>query len=112
MDELTRRTLLFDFYGPLLTGKQQEIFDLYYQQDLSLGEIAENHGISRPAVLDMLRRAEESLNKYEKKLSLVERYVEYRHLLEELRTKIAGNGMDKQDSAILLNLLNKLEEHW
>lgn len=112
MDELTRRMLLFDFYGPLLTGKQQEIFDLYYQQDLSLGEIAEIHGISRPAVLDMLRRAEETLHKYENKLQLVERYVEYRRLLEELRAEIARREAGGEKESALPQLLQKLEEHW
>ena len=54
-------TLLFDCYGGLLTDKQRELFDLHYNQDLSLGEIAENEGISRQGVHDAIGRAEAAL---------------------------------------------------
>ena len=53
-----RMTMLFDFYGELLTDRQKEFFDLYYNEDLSLSEIAENEGISRQGVRDVIVRAE------------------------------------------------------
>ena len=53
-----RMTMLFDFYGELLTERQKEFFDLYYNEDLSLAEIAENAGISRQGVRDVIVRAE------------------------------------------------------
>ena len=53
-----RMTMLFDFYGELLTDRQKEFFDLYYNEDLSLAEIAENYGISRQGVRDVIVRAE------------------------------------------------------
>ena len=53
-----RMTMLFDFYGELLTDRQKEFFDLYYNEDLSLAEIAENAGISRQGVRDVIVRAE------------------------------------------------------
>ena len=53
-----RMTMLFDFYGELLTERQKEFFDLYYNEDLSLSEIAENNGISRQGVRDVIVRAE------------------------------------------------------
>jgi predicted DNA-binding protein YlxM (UPF0122 family) len=114
MDEIARRTLLFDFYGPLLTNKQQDIFDLYYQQDLSLGEIAEIQKVSRPAIFDLLRRVEDSLNAYESKLSLVQRYIDYRQSLETMKTIIIRNKQkyNDEDYNQLISLLNKLEEHW
>lgn len=71
MDEALFRTMLFDFYGELLTEKQREYFDLHYNEDLSLGEIAESQGISRQGVWDLIRRAEESLRRYEEKTGLV-----------------------------------------
>ena len=54
-------TMLFDFYGDMLTEKQREYFDLYYNEDLSLGEIASNVGISRQGVRDIIVRAEKSV---------------------------------------------------
>ena len=53
-----RMTMLFDFYGEVLTPRQKEFFDLYYNEDLSLAEIAENYGISRQGVRDVIVRAE------------------------------------------------------
>ena len=51
-----RMTMLFDFYGELLTDRQKEFYDLYYNEDLSLSEIAENYGISRQGVRDVIKR--------------------------------------------------------
>jgi len=66
--------LLFDFYGALLTEKQRLMFDLYYQYDLSLGEIANEQNISRQAVYDIIKRSENILEEYENKLQLVKRF--------------------------------------
>ena len=63
MDEAYYRTMLFDFYGELLTDKQREYFDLHYNEDLSLSEIAESEGISRQGVWDIIRRAEAGLRR-------------------------------------------------
>lgn len=67
-----RMVLLYDFYGKLLTPKQQEVVRLYYEEDLSLGEIAEELKITRQAVYDILKRSEQALEKYERKLGLLE----------------------------------------
>ena len=67
--------LLFDFYGDLLTEKQREYFDLYYNEDLSLAEIAENEGISRQGVRDILRRGEATLRDTEEKTGIVSRFL-------------------------------------
>ena len=56
-----RMAMLFDFYGDLLTERQREFYDLYYNEDLSLAEIAENYGISRQGVRDVIVRAEASM---------------------------------------------------
>ena len=66
-------TLLLDYYGELLTEKQKTCFDLYYNQDLSLGEIAEEAGISRQGVHDSLARAEALLLDFEQKLGCLAR---------------------------------------
>ena len=67
-------SLLFDFYGETLTEKQRELFDLYYNEDLSLSEIAEHAGITRQGVRDAVKRAEHALQEMEDRLGLVSRY--------------------------------------
>lgn len=67
-------SMLFDFYGELLTEKQKELFDLYYNEDLSLSEIAEQAEISRQGVRDAIVRAETILRDTEDRLHLVRRY--------------------------------------
>lgn len=75
MERLAEMTLFADFYGPLLTDKQRMIWDLHYDQDLSLVEIAEAEKISRQAVYDLLKRTEKILRDYEVKLGLVQRFL-------------------------------------
>ena len=82
------RTMLFDFYGELLTDKQREYFDLHYNEDLSLGEIAEQTGISRQGVWDIIRRAEAALMETEKKTGLVGRFLEQRKVISDMQDKL------------------------
>ena len=82
MDKTVRMALLFDYYGDLLTDKQREYFDLYYREDLSLSEIAENEGVSRQAVRDMLVRAEGILEDTERKTGCIARHD---RLLDQIR---------------------------
>ena len=60
-----RMAMLFDFYGDMLTERQREFYDLYYNEDLSLAEIAENYGISRQGVRDVIVRAEAAMSEIE-----------------------------------------------
>ena len=89
MDKAILRTMLFDFYGDLLTDKQREYYDLHFNSDLSLQEIAESIGISRQAVWDIIRRAEQSMGEIESKTGLVARAVRRRKAVEELSELIA-----------------------
>ena len=66
-----RMSMLYDFYGDLLTDRQKEFFDLYYNDDLSLSEIAENYGISRQGVRDVIVRAEAAMDEIEEKTHLI-----------------------------------------
>lgn len=81
-------SLLFDFYGETLTEKQRELFDLYYNEDLSLAEIAEHAGITRQGVRDSIKRAEHALRKMEDKLGLVARYGGTERCAEELMREV------------------------
>ena len=65
---------IYDFYSALLTERQRELFEMYYLNDLSLSEIAEQTGVSRPAVWDLLKRTEKNLCDYEEKLNLLSRH--------------------------------------
>ena len=80
-----RMTMLFDFYGELLTDRQKEFFDLYYNEDLSLSEIAENEGISRQGVRDVIVRAEAAMQEIEDKTGLIKRFHTMHSQLEQLR---------------------------
>ena len=70
-----RMTMLFDFYGELLTDRQKEFFDLYYNEDLSLGEIAENAGISRQGVRDVIVRGGAAMQEVEDKTGIIKRFL-------------------------------------
>lgn len=76
-----RMTMLYDFYGELLTQRQQEFFDLYYNEDLSLAEIAENYGISRQGVRDVIVRAEGIMTEMEDKTGIIKRFYQMQEQL-------------------------------
>ena len=81
-----RMAMLFDFYGDLLTDRQKEFYDLYYNDDLSLAEIAENYEITRQGVRDIIVRAERTLEDIEEKTGLIRRYHETRETTARLRS--------------------------
>ena len=95
MEKLAEMALLADFYGPLLTEKQRNVWDLHYQQDLSLAEIAEVEQISRQAIHDLIKRTERILVEYEVKLGLVQRFWAEREKLMEVKT--LSQGLNEQD---------------
>ena len=74
LEESLEISVLFDFYGPLLTERQQTFVDLYFNENLSLSEIADEFGVTRQAVSDGIRKSEKALHKYEEKLGLVKRW--------------------------------------
>ena len=77
-------TLLFDTYGGMLTEKQQEYLDMRYNQDLSLGEIAQEQGVSRQAVFDNLTRTEALLRRMEENIGSVKRDMLTRRAVQEI----------------------------
>ena len=81
-----RMTMLFDFYGDILTERQRELFDLYYNEDLSLAEIAENCGISRQGVRDVIVRAEAAMNELEDKTGLLKRFMRLREKIDAIES--------------------------
>ncbi|MEE0111647.1 MAG: YlxM family DNA-binding protein [Oscillospiraceae bacterium] len=83
MDAL-EMTLLFDYYGGMLTQKQRDCFDMRYNQDLSLGEIGEALGVSRQAVCDNLSRTEALLRRMEENIGCVKRDMVIRRAVQEI----------------------------
>ena len=83
MEEVVYYNNLFDLYSELLTEKEQEVFHDYYQEDLSLGEIADNKSISRSAVQKMIKNVLEKLNYYEEKLHVYKKNCQLSEILKE-----------------------------
>ncbi|MCZ2257054.1 putative DNA-binding protein [Sporosarcina sp. G11-34] len=98
----TRINFLFDFYQSLLTDKQREYMNLYYLEDLSLGEIAGEHSVSRQAVYDNVRRTEALLEDYEAKLNLFSKHQKRIELVESMEMLLAGKTDQREDLQKLL----------
>ena len=96
-------TMLFDTYAPLLTEKQRDTLDLYYNEDLSLAEIAESAGTTRQAVMNCIRKSEQNLKDIEKKMQLCQRSKRAGEIIEKLA------GIIKNDSRAG-KLLDELRE--
>lgn len=89
MNELLEQALLYDFYGELLTEHQKEIYEQFVIEDLSLSEIAENAGISRQGVHDLIKRCNKTLEGYETKLHLVERFLSIKEKVQRIDELLA-----------------------
>ena len=89
MEQIFRQTLLYDFYGELLTEHQRKVFEEVVLADLSYSEAAQELGVSRQGVHDLVRRCNSILEEYEDKLRLVERFLSIRRKAEQIRS-LAG----------------------
>ena len=83
-----RMALLYDFYGDMLTDRQKEFYDLYYNEDLSLPEIAENYGITRQGVRDVIVRAEAILTELEDKTGIIKRFHRMQEQFAQMETAV------------------------
>ncbi|NLM51357.1 MAG: YlxM family DNA-binding protein [Firmicutes bacterium] len=110
LEDTTRINLLYDFYGNLLTAKQRECLELYYQDDLSLGEIADNSDISRQGVHDIIKRAVRSLEKAEQKLGLVARFITQERYLQRLKEILSQPEISEKERREALMIVEKLLE--
>ncbi len=86
MDRIFEQTLLYDFYGELLTAHQQSVYEDAVYNDMSLSEIAQEKGISRQGVHDLIKRCDKILQDYESKLHLVERFMGAREKIREIES--------------------------
>lgn len=95
MDNILEQSLLFDFYGELLTNHQKQIYEEYVSEDLTLSEIAEQHGISRQGVHDLIRRCGKTLSGYEEKLHLLERFLLIKKKVNQIKEATADLERDQ-----------------
>lgn len=108
LEKISHVVLLKDFYGPLLTPKQQNVLSLHYENDLSLSEIADNMQTSRQAVYDLAKRAEGLLEEYEHKLGLVEKFRRTRYRLKDLALLLESAELDKDQQFKALAIIDEL----
>ncbi|WP_050181479.1 putative DNA-binding protein [Domibacillus robiginosus] len=101
LEKTMRMNYLYDFYQMLLTDKQRSYMSLYYLDDYSLGEIAEEYEVSRQAVYDNIKRTEAMLEEYEVKLMLLKKFQKRQALLDQLKA-----GADER----MLKIIKAIEE--
>ncbi len=104
MESIVKQSLLYDFYGELLTEHQRSIYEEAVFNDMSLGEIAAERGISRQGVHDLIKRCDKILGDYEAKLHLVSKFVQTKAMVEEIQ-KLTREFKDTQD----LKLMEQIE---
>ncbi len=109
MEKIVRQTLLYDFYGELLNDHQRKVYEDAVLGDMSLSEIAEELGITRQGVHDMLRRCDKQMEEYEGKLHLLERFLKLRGQAEEIRA-LSTQAIESREEASLLIRIRKLSE--
>lgn len=105
MERIVEQGLLYDFYGELLTEHQKKIYEDVVYNDLSLSEIAQENGISRQGVHDMVRRCNHMLTEYENKLHLVERFLKIRSGVDEMKHLSENIELTKEE---ILGRVNSL----
>ena len=103
MEKIVEQTLLFDFYGELLTDHQRKVYEEVILNDYSLSEVAENLGISRQGVHDLIKRCGKLLDDYESKLHLVQRFVSVREQVNQIHD-IATNHQAKDKDQLMQDI--------
>ena len=107
LDNIIKNNILYDFYGILLPRKQREIFSMYYHDNLSLSEIAEEYGLTRQGIHETIKRGENKMSDFENKLGLIEKYRREECIAERLTEKIDRLIRERKDD---LGLAEKLTE--
>ena len=104
LQDIVELSILYDFYGELLGEHKKEIFGAYIMDDLSLGEIAQDAGISRQGVHDLIKRCDKLLLGYEEKLHLVERFSRIKEKIEQIESRTTQEEIKELATKILEEL--------
>lgn len=110
MDRIFERGLLYDFYGELLTPHQQKIYSGVVMEDMSLGELSEEEGISRQGIHDLIKRCDKILEDYENKLHLIERFRNIRNTVDDMSDLIENVDNDEIKKSLSADLIKITEE--
>jgi len=109
LEKTTRMNFLYDFYQSLLTPKQRSYMSLYYLDDFSLGEIAEEYDVSRQAVYDNIKRTEAMLEEYEEKLLLFHKFQERSKIVAGIKEKLKEHEVNPKAVIEAIEKLEKLD---
>ena len=109
MEKILEQTLLYDFYGELLTEHQKQIYEDVLLNDYSLSEVAQEQGISRQGVHDLIKRCNKILQDYESKLHLVEKFVAIKEQIKKMEASLQGT--EQPDREELIRQLNEILEN-
>ncbi|MDO4943412.1 MAG: DNA-binding protein [Lachnospiraceae bacterium] len=108
MERIVEQALLYDFYGELLTAHQKEIYGDYVQNDLSPSEIAQDHGITRQAAYDMIKRCNKILEGYEEKLHLLQKFLRTKGMVMTIN-RHAKDILEKERDQEVIERLKEIE---
>lgn len=110
MEDILEQALLYDFYGELLTEHQKEIYEQFILEDLSLGEIARDAGISRQGVHDLIKRCNKTLQSYEDKLHLVEKFLTIKAKVQDMNQILDSYESTNEDTRKLASDIRKISD--
>ncbi len=110
MEEKIKYCILIDIYGKLLTDKQYEILNDYYNNDFSLSEIAENNEITRQAVKDVINKATEKLLEYEEKMMLMDKMLKQENIVKEVIDSLEKHKNKEISEQTVEKISNKLKK--
>jgi len=108
MNEILEKALLYDFYGELLTDHQKYVYEQFLLEDLSLSEIAQNVGISRQGVHDLVKRCGHILESYEEKLHLVKRFISIKNKLRVMEQML--DNYNAKDEKVILEDIRRISQ--
>ena len=110
MEEILRQTLLYDFYGELLTEHQKQVYEDVVLNDYSLSEVAQSLSISRQGVHDMIKRCNKTLEEYEQKLHLVEKFLSVKEKVSKIDDTLAEWEREKNDPEEMVKRIRKIAD--
>lgn len=114
MEKIVEQTILYDFYGELLTDHQKSIYEDFVYNNIGISEIAQERGISRQGVHDLIKRCDKLLNGYESKLHLVEKFNRAKELVGDIKKltkefeKTSDTGIVKKIDKISTHILDEV----